>query len=126
VGWNDFVYGQQYDRNSGYGCGCGGNQYGNQFDRKFDRHDDRKRCDGRDLLRGISKNDFIKVFLKNSRPVEGFFAGVSKNILTLFDCERRRVSTIDICLEDIVAIKSFGDRFDDDHHDSWEGGPGPA
>lgn len=103
MGWNDFVYGQQS------GSGCGGNQYGNQFDRQFDRHDDRNRCDGRDLLRGISKNDFIKVFLKNSRPVTGFFAGVSRNVLTLFNCERRRVSTIDICLEDIVAIKSFGE-----------------
>jgi hypothetical protein len=113
MGWNDFVYGQQS------GCGCGNNYNNSNYSRQDDRHRDDRRCDGRDLLKGISKNDFIKVFLKNSRPVEGFFAGVSRNVLTLFDCEKRKVSTIDICLDDIVAIKSFGPRFDfhDDHHD---------
>jgi hypothetical protein len=109
VSWDNFVYGQQYDR--GDGCGC------DRYSPSYDRRDDNK-CDGRDLLRGVSKNDFIKVFLKNSRPVEGFFAGVSKNVLTLFDCEEYKVSTIDICLEDIVAIKSFEPRFNfDGHHD---------
>ncbi|MET1249745.1 hypothetical protein ABWW58_13285 [Sporolactobacillus sp. STCC-11] len=104
MGWNDFVYGQQS------GCGCGNSNIGNQYDRG---------CDGRDLLGGVSKNDFIKVFLKCSKPVEGFFAGVSKNVLTLFECSKHRVSTTDICLDDVVAVKSFGPKFDfdDDDHD---------
>ncbi|EST10528.1 hypothetical protein [Sporolactobacillus laevolacticus] len=115
MGWNDFVYGQQ----SGSGCGCGGQNIGGNYNNNsnYNTSNFSNRCDGRDLLRGISKNDFIKVFLKSSRPVSGFFAGVSRNVLTLFNCEKRRVSTIDICLEDIVAIKSFGERFDDDRHD---------
>lgn len=33
----------------------------------------RRRCDGRELLQGVAKNDCIKVFLKNSTPVKGFF-----------------------------------------------------
>ncbi|MCO7126975.1 hypothetical protein NIE88_14480 [Sporolactobacillus shoreicorticis] len=104
MGWNNFVYGQQSS------CGYGGNSYGNQYD---------KGCDGSDLLEGVSKNDFIKVFLKSSCPVEGFFAGVSKNVLTLFECGKHKISTIDICLDDVVAVKSFGPRFDfdDDRHD---------
>lgn len=100
MGWNNFVYGQQS------GCGCSNNS--NSYDRG---------CDGRDLLRGVSKNDFIKVFLKCSRPVEGFFAGVSDNVLTLFDCGKHKVSTIDICLDDVAAIKSFGPKFDFDDDD---------
>ncbi|MCL1632618.1 hypothetical protein M3N64_11885 [Sporolactobacillus sp. CPB3-1] len=106
MGWNDFVYGQNT------GCGC--NNYSNDNSNQYSRQ-----CDGRDLLEGVSKNDFIKVFLKSSRPVKGFFAGVSKNVLTLFDCDRNKVSTTDICLDNVVAIKTFEPRFDfdDDHHD---------
>ncbi|WP_353947823.1 hypothetical protein ABNN70_11100 [Sporolactobacillus sp. Y61] len=115
MGWDNLMYGQNCYNGRGISPA-----YDNGYDRKISPAFDRRGCDGRDLLKGISKNDFIKVFLKNSRPVEGFFAGVSKNILTLFDCEKRRVSTIDICLDDVVAIKSFGDAFDprNDHdHD---------
>ncbi|MCQ2009175.1 MAG: hypothetical protein ABF629_00025 [Sporolactobacillus sp.] len=104
MGWNNFVYGQQ----SSCGCSNGSNNSGNQYDRG---------CNGQDLLEGVSKNDFIKVFLKSSRPVEGFFAGVSKNVLTLFDCGKHKISTIDICLDDVVAVKSFGPRFDFDDND---------
>ncbi|BBN98886.1 hypothetical protein [Sporolactobacillus terrae] len=99
MGWNNFVYGTQS------GCGCGDN-YGGDYGR-------RDRDCGKKLLEGISKNDFVKVFLKSSKPVTGYFAGVSKNVLTLFDCERHFVSTIDICLDDVVAIKSFEPRFKD-------------
>ncbi|GEB76099.1 hypothetical protein [Sporolactobacillus inulinus] len=103
MSWNNFDYGNQ-------GCGCGrdDNNYGGDYDRR-----DRDRDCGKKLLEGISKNDFIKVFLKNSKPVKGFFAGVSKNVLTLFDCECHFVSTIDICLDDIVAVKSFEKRVHD-------------
>ncbi len=97
------------------GCGCGRGGYSDD-DRRSGRRN-RDRCDGRDLIRGISKNDFIKVFLKSSHPVKGFFAGVSKNVLTLFDRNHRCISSIDICLEDIVAIKSFSNSFDDDCDD---------
>ncbi|MCO7176161.1 hypothetical protein ACFP7A_09760 [Sporolactobacillus kofuensis] len=124
MGWNDFVYGPQ---SGGSGCGCGYNNTGNYGNGNYNNNnygnqsDYGNRCDGRDLLKGISKNDFIKVFIKNSRPVTGFFAGVSRNILTLFNCEKHSVSTIDICLEDVVAIKSFGERFDDDkRHDDCD------
>lgn len=112
MSWDDFMYG-------GRGCGCSDNRYDPSYsnNRSSNRRDDG--CSGRDLIKGVSKNDFIKVFLKNSRPVSGFFAGVSKNVLTLFDCEKhaKRVSTTDICLDDIVAIKTFGDDFDRDDHD---------
>ncbi|MFX3616929.1 MAG: hypothetical protein ACE3JK_05350 [Sporolactobacillus sp.] len=111
MSWNNSNYGGNYGCSNGGGCG-------GDYGRNDDRNRNRDKCDGRDLIRGISKNDFIKVFLKNSQSVEGFFAGISGNILTLFNCDHRDVSSISICLEDIVAIKSFGNSFNkDDRND---------
>lgn len=107
MSWNNSNFG------GNYGCGCnegGGGDYGQNNDQR------ERGCDGRDLLRGISRNEFIKVFLKNSQSVEGFLANVSGNILTLFNCGRQ-LSSIDICLEDIVAVKSFGNFFEKDEKD---------
>lgn len=55
----------------------------------------------------------------SGKPLKNRLAGVSKNVLTLFECSKHKVSTTDICLDDIVAIKSFGPKFDfdDDDHD---------
>ncbi|MCI1883002.1 MAG: hypothetical protein LKI94_12520 [Sporolactobacillus sp.] len=104
MGWNDFVYGH----------GCGNYESESAGSRKDNG------CDGRDLLEGVSKNDFIKVFLKCSDPVKGFFAGTSGNVLTLFDFKRRCVTSVDICLDDVVAVKTFSNIIDpscleDDH-----------
>lgn len=106
MGWNDMMFGGTF------ADPC---RVHHVHDCDIDDLHFRRKCDGRDLLRGIKKNDFIKVFLKSSRPVKGFFAGVSGNVLVLFDCEdlSHRVSTTDICLDDIVAIKSFGFKMDD-------------
>ncbi|MFT8316771.1 MAG: hypothetical protein ABF651_00710 [Sporolactobacillus sp.] len=104
MGWNNVVYG-------GGNC-CGGSpDYGNNSGSNDSR------CNGKDLLRGVSKNDFVKVFLKNSQSVKGFVADISDNILTLFNCHEHGISSTSICLDDIVAVKTFANVFDPEDND---------
>jgi hypothetical protein len=92
----------------------------NSHDRdRFDRDDvlgirsrDFGRCDCRDLFDDIKRNDFVKVQLKSSKSVKGFFLGVFDNVVVLFDEHNDRINSTKICCEDVVAVTSFGDRDD--------------
>lgn len=102
MSWNNVVYG-------GGGSCCGGSpDYSNNRSSS---------CNGKDLLRGVSKNDFVKVFLKNSQSVKGFVADISDNILTLFNCHQHGISSTSVCLDDIVAVKTFATLSDPDEDD---------
>lgn len=89
--WNNMVYGS--------GCGCGNdNNVGGESTSP---------CNGTDLLEGVSKNDCVKIYLRNGSVVKGFFAGINGNTVTLFNCDRDGVSTTTICVDDIAAVKTF-------------------
>ena len=69
-----------------------------------------RRCDCRELFSGISRNQFVRIQLKSSTCIEGFFLGVFGEIVTLFDVEHGCVSSKTICCEDVVAVTSFSER----------------
>ncbi|KMK74788.1 hypothetical protein [Alkalihalobacillus pseudalcaliphilus] len=83
------------------GCSSCGN-YGNYGDnRRRGRNND---CDCDTFFRHVSRNQFVKVFLKASKPVEGFFIEANGKEATLFDFDRKCHSVITICCDDIVAV----------------------
>ncbi|CAM3179276.1 hypothetical protein [Sporolactobacillus spathodeae] len=109
MSWDDMVLG-------GIGRGnCSCNR-GNNIPSNIVSGINNRRCDGRELLQGVAKNDCIKVFLKNSTPVKGFFAGINGGVVTLFNCDHNRVSSTSICVEDIVAVRTFSRNDCDDDH----------
>lgn len=67
-------------------------------------------CDCRELFSGISRNEFVRVQLKASTCIEGFFLGVFGDIVTLFDVEGGCISSKTICCEDVIAVTAFGER----------------
>ncbi|MGG4264368.1 hypothetical protein [Peribacillus simplex] len=68
------------------------------------------RCNCHELFEGITRDRFVRVSLKSSVPVEGFFLGVFGNIVTLYDCENGCVSSKTICCEDVIAVSSFNKK----------------
>ena len=103
-------------------CGC--NRRFNQRNRVMEQHEQReergereereqpirRRCDCRELFSGIARNQLVRIQLKSSSCIEGFFLGVFGDIVTLFDVERGCVSSKTICCEDVIAVTSFGER----------------
>ena len=69
-----------------------------------------RRCNCRELFSGIARDRFVKVLLKSSAPIEGFFLGIFNGIVILYDEKRGRVSSTTICCEDVVAVTSFGEK----------------
>jgi hypothetical protein len=69
-----------------------------------------RRCDCRDLFRGIARDRFVRIRLKSSTCIEGFFLGVFDDIVTLYDAEDGCVSSKTICCEDVVAVTSLGEK----------------
>ena len=73
-------------------------------------HQTTTRCNCRELFNGISRNQLVRIQLKSSSCIEGFFLGVFGDIVTLFDVECGCVSSKTICCEDVIAVTSFGER----------------
>ncbi|KMK74789.1 hypothetical protein [Alkalihalobacillus pseudalcaliphilus] len=86
-----------YNNYGGYNNNYGG--YNNNYDNR------RNDCDCDTFFRHVSRNQFVKVFLKASKPVEGFFIEANGKEATLFDFDRKCHSVITICCDDIVAVK---------------------
>ncbi|WP_413379652.1 hypothetical protein [Alkalihalobacillus sp. 1P02AB] len=61
-------------------------------------------CDCETFFRHVSRNQYVKVFLKASKAVEGYYIESNGNEATLFDFDKECHTLITICCEDIVAV----------------------
>ncbi|HZG73705.1 MAG TPA: hypothetical protein VEY51_19365 [Chondromyces sp.] len=109
--WND--YGCRSNN-----CGGGGREYEGNVGGQYDRQDilgdrNRRRCDCRDLFRGVSRNDFVKVQLKSSESVKGFFLGIFGDVVILFDEHKGHINSTTICCEDVVSVVVFNNGNND-------------
>jgi hypothetical protein len=95
--------GGQHHNQGNYGSDYGGGQYSNR---------NQQNCDCHDLFNDIKRNEFVKVQLKSSESVKGFFLGVFGNTVILFDEHKDRINSTKICCEDVVSVTSFGDHDD--------------
>ncbi|GAF66887.1 hypothetical protein BTS2_3792 [Bacillus sp. TS-2] len=62
-------------------------------------------CNCETFFRHVSRNQFVKVFLKASKPVKGFFIEANGNEATLFNFNEKCHSVITICCDDIIAVE---------------------
>ncbi|GAF66888.1 hypothetical protein [Alkalihalobacillus trypoxylicola] len=81
------------------------------------RGSNRGNCDCDTFFRHVSKNQFVRVFLKASKHVDGFFIEANGNEATLFDFNERCHSVITICCDDIVAVEVSHANNDNRCHD---------
>lgn len=94
--------------NGGFNNRCCNNRSYNNYE--YTQSEQSNRCNCQELFEGITRDRFVRVSLRSSIPVEGFFLGVFGNIVTLYDCENGCVSSKTICCDDVIAVSSFNKK----------------
>ncbi|KGA97340.1 hypothetical protein AJ85_02930 [Alkalihalobacillus alcalophilus ATCC 27647 = CGMCC 1.3604] len=64
----------------------------------------RSGCDCDTFFRHVARNQYVKVYLKASKAVEGYYVESNGNEVTLFDFDEECHTVITICCDDIVSV----------------------